>query len=93
MHIEEFRTVLRTIAFELESTCIEKEFYQNMLLTSGIVTPEVLQEALEKHLSDPNIQSQTHERFSMMWKALDETGQSALVEDLLSGPPQNGKPN
>ncbi len=93
MGIEEFKAVLRKLVTELENIWIEKEVYLNLIVVSGIATPEALQQAVDKTLSDPRVRQDTRERFSDMWKALDETGTNAWIEDLLKLPPSGGKPN
>ena len=93
MGIEEFKAVLRKLATELENIWIEKEVYRNLIVFSGIATPEILTESVAKTLADPQVRQDTHQRFRQMWEALDEEGTGAWIEDLLKLPPPSGKPN
>jgi lipid A disaccharide synthetase len=93
MHIEEFKAVLTKLATELENLWIEKEVYRNLIVFSGVATPEFLRQRVDETLVDPQIRKETRERFAEMWAALDETGKAAWIEDLLKSPPPDGKPN
>lgn len=90
---EQFRATLHRLATELEDLWIEKEAYVNFILTLGMATPEYLKHLADTALANPEIRQQTREQFSGMWKALEETGTDAWIEDFLHMHPQSEKPN
>jgi hypothetical protein len=87
------RETFLKLCTELEDLWIEKEAYRDFMLTTGIATHERLDQLKSAALADPEIRKETREQFSYMWKALEEVGDAALLEDLSRLPPPSGKPN
>jgi hypothetical protein len=91
MHIEQFKETLRKICTQVEELWIEKETYWEFIISKGMGNPHELQRIADQALADPETRKRTREEFSGMWKALEEVGTAAWLEDILKDGPASKK--
>src|SRR5208282_6029451 len=90
--LEEWKAVLRKLIECVELVSIEGDACEKLALEKGATCLEVAA-AKEAALVDPEIQRQIREVYLAMWKALEETGTEAFLEEILHSLPTHGKPN
>jgi hypothetical protein len=93
IRLEQFKETLRRLCIEVENLAIENAVYFDTILASGIIPYEILKEMVAKGLLDEERRKVAHETYSEMWKAVEDSGTGAALEDLLNSLPPTDKPN
>lgn len=92
-YIAEVRLVLKKIADMLEDLWIEREAFKLVLNRQNGTPYQQLDEIAKSAKSDPELRERARQAFSQMRSNIEETGLTALIEELSQGPPPAGKPN
>jgi hypothetical protein len=91
--LEHLRETLRKLTVEVENLAIENDAYLDILMTIPICSREEMKNEVDRKLADPEIRKIVRQRYSEMWKAMDDAAMSAWSEEQLHQLPPTDKPN
>ena len=84
---------MRKLTVEVENLSIENQAYLDLLLLTPLVTFDEMKQEVDRRLSDPEIRKAVHQRYSGMWKAIEDAAVNAWSEEQLNQLPPTDKPN
>lgn len=91
--LEAFLEILRALCVEVENLSIENGVYFDTILESGTINLPTLKERVAAAQADPEKRKEARQVFSLMWKAIEDSGSAAIFEGLLNNLPPTDKPN
>ena len=84
---------MRKLTIEVENLSIENDTYLDLLLALPLFTRDEMKKEVDRRLDDPEIRKAVRERYSGMWKAIDDAAVRAWSEEQLNQLPPTDKPN